>query len=53
MKALWNVDYPTPTPIGHNRYGVCTSLIRGVPLDQVKSRHLSSEQAASIFRQVF
>jgi RIO kinase 2 len=51
MKALWNVDYPTPTPIGHNRHVVCMSLIRGVPLYQVQSRHLSSEQAASIFRQ--
>lgn len=51
MKALWNVDYPTPTPVGHNRHVVCMSLIRGVPLYQIQSRHLSSEQAASIFRQ--
>ncbi|KAG7374864.1 serine/threonine protein kinase [Nitzschia inconspicua] len=51
MKALWNVDYPTPTPLGHSRHVVCMSLIRGVPLYQVQSRHLSSEQAASIFRQ--
>jgi RIO kinase 2 len=50
-KALSNVDYPTPTPIGHNCHIVCRALIRGVPLYQVKSRHLSSEQTASIFRQ--
>jgi hypothetical protein len=30
------------TPIGHNRHVVCISLIRGVPLNQVKSRKLSS-----------
>lgn len=51
MKALYNVDYPTPEPLGHNRHVVVMSLVRGVPLFQVQSRHLSSEQAASIFHQ--
>ncbi|KAL3929716.1 MAG: hypothetical protein SGARI_004673, partial [Bacillariaceae sp.] len=51
MKALYQVEYPTPEPIAHNRHIVVMSLIRGVPLYQVSSRHLSSEQAASIFRQ--
>lgn len=51
MKALYNVDYPTPEPIAHNRHIVVMSLIRGVPLYQVSSRNLSSEQAASIFHQ--
>jgi RIO kinase 2 len=51
MKALHDVDYPTPEPIAHNRHIVVMSLIRGVPLYQVSSRNLSSEQAASIFHQ--
>jgi RIO kinase 2 len=51
MKALYNVGYPTPEPVGHNRHVVVMSLVRGVPLYQVSSRHLSSDQAASIFRQ--
>jgi len=51
MKALYNVDYPTPEPIAHNRHVVAMSLVRGVPLYQVSARHLSSEQAASIFHQ--
>lgn len=51
MKALYNVDYPTPEPIAHNRHVVVMSLVRGVPLYQVSSRNISSEQAASIFHQ--
>lgn len=51
MKALYNVDYPTPQPIGHNRHIVVMSLVRGVPLYQVSSRNLSADQAASIFHQ--
>jgi RIO kinase 2 len=51
MKALYNVDYPTPQPLAHNRHIVVMSLIRGVPLYQVNSRNLSSDQAASIFYQ--
>ena len=51
MKALYNVDYPTPQPVAHNRHIVVMSLVRGVPLYQVSARQLSSEQAASIFDQ--
>jgi len=51
MKALYSVDYPTPTPIGHNRHVVVMSLIRGVPLYQVIRTSISAEQAASIFRE--
>jgi RIO-like serine/threonine protein kinase len=28
MKALYDVGYPTPTPIAHNRHIVCMSLVR-------------------------
>lgn len=51
MKALHNVDYPTPTPMGHNRHIVVMSLVRGIPLYQVRPQNLSPEQAASIFHQ--
>jgi RIO kinase 2 len=51
MKALYNVNYPTPEPIAHSRHVVVMSLVRGVPLYQVGSRNLSTEQAASIFHQ--
>jgi len=51
MKALYNVDYPTPKPLGHNRHVVVMSLVRGAPLYQVRPQNLSAEQAASIFSQ--
>lgn len=51
MKALYNVGYPTPVPLGHSRHIVVMSLIRGVPLYQIRPQNLSSEQAASIFHQ--
>lgn len=51
MKALYNVDYPTPTPIGHSRHVVAMSLVRGMPLYQIRPQNLSPEQAASIFDQ--
>jgi len=51
MKALYNVDYPTPEPIAHNRHVIAMSLIRGVPLYQVIRTKLSAEQAASIFHE--
>eukprot|EP00934_Nitzschia_sp_Nitz4_P009043 Nitzschia sp. Nitz4//scaffold149_size55946//19883//21659//NITZ4_006593-RA/size55946-augustus-gene-0.65-mRNA-1//1//CDS//3329536806//9033//frame0 len=51
MKALYDVKYPTPTPIAHNRHIVVMSLVRGVPLYQVRPQHLTTEQAASIFEQ--
>ena len=51
MKALYDVNYPTPEPIAHNRHIVCMSLVRGVPLYQITPNKLSSDQAASIFQQ--
>jgi RIO kinase 2 len=51
MQALYKVDYPTPEPIAHSRHIVVMSLVRGVPLYQVQSRDMSSEQASSIFHQ--
>lgn len=51
MKALYDVDYPTPKPLGHNRHIVVMSLVRGVPLYQIRPQNLSPEQAASIFSQ--
>lgn len=51
MKALHSVGYPTPTPLAQNRHIVAMSLVRGVPLYQVRPQNLSSEQAASIFHQ--
>jgi RIO kinase 2 len=51
MKALYNANYRTPEPLAHNRHIVCMSLVRGVPLYQITSNKLSSDQAASIFEQ--
>lgn len=51
MKALYDVDYPTPQPIGHNRHIVAMGLVRGAPLYQVHSNRISAEQAESIFQQ--
>lgn len=51
MKALYDVDYPTPTPIAHNRHIVVMSLVRGVPLYQIYPKQLSVDQAADIFEQ--
>lgn len=51
MKALYDVDYPTPTPLMHNRHVVCMSLLRGMPLYQLHKSQLSEEQALSIFQQ--
>jgi len=51
MKALNDVGYPTPTPIGHNRHLVAMGLIRGVPLYQIHRNRVSAEQAESIFVQ--
>lgn len=51
MKALHNVGYPTPTPIGHNRHVVVMGLVRGVPLYQIHPRRVSEYQAESIFQQ--
>jgi RIO-like serine/threonine protein kinase len=51
MKALYDVDYPTPTPIAHNRHIVAMSLVRGMPLYQIFPKQLSVEQAADIYEQ--
>ena len=52
MKALHEVGYPTPEPLGHTRHLVCMSLIRGVPLYQIRTQwEVSEEQAESIFEQ--
>lgn len=51
MKALYDVEYPTPQPIGHNRHIVAMGLVRGAPLYQVHSNRISAEQAESIFQQ--
>mmetsp|Transcript_26468 Transcript_26468/g.37320 ORF Transcript_26468/g.37320 Transcript_26468/m.37320 type:complete len:566 (-) Transcript_26468:44-1741(-) len=51
MKALHQVNYPTPSPIGHNRHIVAMGLVRGVPLYQIHTNRVSAEQAESIFFQ--
>ena len=51
MKALYDVDYPTPKPIGQNRHIVAMGLVRGTPLYQLQSNRVSAEQAQSIFEQ--
>ena len=51
MKALHDVEYPTPTPIAQNRHLVLMSLVRGLPLYQIFPKQLSVEQAADIYHQ--
>lgn len=51
MKALNDVGYPTPTPIGQNRHVVAMGLIRGIPLYQLHRNKVTPDQAESIFRQ--
>ena len=51
MKALYDVKYPTPTPVAHNRHIVVMGLVRGVPLYQIYAKQLSVEQAADIYEQ--
>ena len=52
MKALYDVGYPTPEPIGHSRHIVAMSLIRGAPLYQIHNvKSISASQAESIFQQ--
>lgn len=51
MKALFDVGYPTPRPITHNRHIVAMGLIRGVPLYQLHRNKVSADQAESIFEQ--
>jgi len=51
MKALYDVGYPTPKPVGQSRHIVAMGLVRGVPLYQLHSNRVSAEQAQSIFEQ--
>jgi RIO kinase 2 len=51
MKALHDVQYPTPTPIAQNRHVVVMSLVRGMPLYQIFPKQLSADQAADIYQQ--
>lgn len=51
MKALHDVDYPTPTPLAQNRHIVAMSLVRGMPLYQIYPKQLTVEQAADIYEQ--
>ena len=51
MKALYDVEYPTPQPLGQNRHIICMGLIRGIPLYQIYPKQLSVEQAQSIYEQ--
>ena len=51
MKALFDVKYPTPTPIAHNRHIVAMGLVRGLPLYQIYPKQLSVEQAKDIYEQ--
>lgn len=53
MKALYDVGYPTPEPIGHSRHVVAMTLIRGAPLYQLhrQMKSISPAQAESIFQQ--
>lgn len=36
LKALFDRDFPTPTPIDCNRHAICMSLVDGYPLNQVR-----------------
>ena len=51
MKALYDVNYPTPQPLGTNRHVVVMTLVRGVPLYQISRNKLSVYQSESIFYQ--
>lgn len=51
MKALYDVKYPTPTPVAQNRHIVAMSLVRGLPLYQIYPKQLSVHQAADIYDQ--
>ena len=51
MKALYDVGYQTPKPVGQNRHIVAMGLVRGVPLYQLHSNRVSAAQAQSIFEQ--
>ncbi len=37
LQALYQRDFPTPTPIDHNRHAIVMSLVDGFPLNQVRN----------------
>ncbi|CAM9455617.1 unnamed protein product [Choristocarpus tenellus] len=41
MKALHNHDFPTPTPIDHNRHVVLMSLAQGFPMYQLRAGEMA------------
>ena len=51
MKALHKVNYPTPTPVAHNRHIVVMELVRGIPLYQLFPKQVSVHQAEDIYEQ--
>lgn len=51
MKALYDVKYPTPTPLAQNRHIIAMSLVRGMPLYQIYPKQLSVHVAADIYEQ--
>lgn len=51
MKALHQVEYPTPVPLAQNRHVVVMALVRGIPLYQIHANRVSPEQGESIFQQ--
>jgi RIO kinase 2 len=52
LSALHKVQYPTPTPLAHNRHVIAMSLVRGTPLYQIYPKTVSADQAAAIYQQV-
>lgn len=51
MKALHDVQYPTPSPLAQNRNVIAMSLVRGLPLYQIYPKQLSVMVAADIYEQ--
>ncbi|OWZ24554.1 Atypical/RIO/RIO2 protein kinase [Phytophthora megakarya] len=43
LKALYDRDFPTPTPIDCNRHAICMSLVDGYTLNQVRRLGNSKE----------
>jgi RIO kinase 2 len=52
LTALYNVQYPTPTPIAQNRHIVAMSVVRGMPLYQIHPSKISHAQAVDMYEQV-
>uniref|UniRef100_A0A7S1C0W6 non-specific serine/threonine protein kinase n=1 Tax=Corethron hystrix TaxID=216773 RepID=A0A7S1C0W6_9STRA len=51
LKALYDVGFPTPVPIGYNRHVVVMGLVRGVPLYQIRPSTMTADQRDSIYKQ--